>query len=209
MQLMLLVPIAGIGAIIFAALMARDVLRRDAGTPQMQDIGDRIFEGAMAFLRRQYTTIALLALGAAVLVGILLAVLSQPATEVNGDGVVTFSVGKFTLGWQTGVAFLVGAFCSGLAGFIGMLISVKANVRTASAAARGGLRDAITVALRGGAVSGFLIVALSLLGVTAIFYAYGGQRHPSLAPFLIVGFGFGASFVALFEIGRASCRERV
>ncbi|MBI4302246.1 MAG: sodium-translocating pyrophosphatase, partial [Chloroflexi bacterium] len=93
--------------------------------------------------------------------------------------------------------FLVGAFCSGISGFIGMYISVKSNMRTASAAQRS-LREAVAVALRGGAVSGFLIVSLSLLGVTAIYYIYGGGNNPGQAPFLIVGFGFGASFVALF-----------
>ncbi len=195
MALVWLVPVAGIGAVLFAFLLARDVLRRDTGTPAMRDIGDRIFEGAMAFLRRQYSTIALLAVAAAVLMGILLAFLSQ--TDLNGDGIINTS-DKLGMGWRTAVAFLVGAFASGLSGFIGMFISVKANVRTAAAAAKGGLREAIDVALRGGAVSGFLIVALSLLGVTAIYYAYGGSGKPDLAPFLIVGFGFGASFVALF-----------
>jgi K(+)-stimulated pyrophosphate-energized sodium pump len=161
----------------------------------MRDIADRILEGAMAFLRRQYGTITVLSLVAAVGIGVLLAVLSE--TDVDGNGIVDSS-DKIGLGWRTGVSFLVGAFASGLAGFIGMYVSVKANVRTAAAAARGGLREAITVALRGGAVSGFLIVALSLVGVAAIFYAYGGFERPDLAPFLIVGFGFGASFVALF-----------
>jgi K(+)-stimulated pyrophosphate-energized sodium pump len=161
----------------------------------MQDIGGRIFEGAMAFLRRQYLTIALLSVMAAAAIGVLLAWLAS--TDINGDGAVTLS-DQTGLGWRTAVAFLAGAFCSGLAGFIGMYISVRANLRTAAAAAQGGLRDAITVALRGGAVSGFLIVALSLLGVTVIYYAYDGVNRPDLAPFLIVGFGFGASFVALF-----------
>jgi K(+)-stimulated pyrophosphate-energized sodium pump len=195
MGLIWLVPVAGIGAVLVAFLLARDVLRRDTGTPGMQDIGGRIFEGAMAFLRRQYLTIALLTVMAAAAIGVLLAALTS--TDINGDGTIAFS-DQIGLGWRTSVAFLAGAFCSGLAGFIGMYISVRANLRTAAAAARGGLRDAITVALRGGAVSGFLIVALSLLGVTIIFYAYDGINQPDLAPFLIVGFGFGASFVALF-----------
>src|SRR5512142_2575705 len=82
-------------------------------------------------------------------------------------------------------------------GIIGMYISVKSNVRTA-AAARRSLVEAVQVAMRGGAVSGFLVVALSLLGVWSIFVLYGGFDHPAVAPFLIVGFGFGASFVALF-----------
>ena len=101
------------------------------------------------------------------------------------------------LGLMTGVAFLVGAACSMASGIIGMYISVKSNVRTASAAQRS-LVEAVQVAMRGGAVSGFLVVALSLLGVSGIFVAYGGTTNPAIAPFLIVGFGFGASFVALF-----------
>ncbi len=103
----------------------------------------------------------------------------------------------FDIGWRTGVAFLVGAICSGVAGFIGMYIAVKSNARCAAAAQKS-LTEAVNVALRGGAVSGFLITALSLIGVTVIFFAYGGASNPEIAPHLIVGFGFGASFVALF-----------
>jgi K(+)-stimulated pyrophosphate-energized sodium pump len=98
---------------------------------------------------------------------------------------------------MTAVAFFVGALCSMASGVIGMYISVKSNLRTA-AAARHSLVEAVQVAMRGGAVSGFLVVALSLLGVWGIFVAYGGFTNPQVAPFLIVGFGFGASFVALF-----------
>src|ERR671932_853172 len=139
----------------------------------------------MAFLNRQYRTIWMIAIGAAVLLGIVLFALEPDRNAA------------FDLGWRTSVSFLVGAACSSLAGFIGMYIAVKANVRTAAAAQRS-LSEAITVALRGGAVSGFLVVSLSLLGVAAIFYAFGGAAEPARAPFLIVGFGFGASFVALF-----------
>jgi K(+)-stimulated pyrophosphate-energized sodium pump len=161
----------------------------------MKDIADRIFEGAMAFMRRQYITIGILSVVAAVLIAILLGFLSQ--TDINSDGDVT-GADRIGIGWRTAVAFLVGAFCSALSGFVGMYIAVQANVRTAAAAAKGGLREAVTVALRGGAVSGFLIVTLSLIGVTIMFYAYGGGSNAELVPYLIVGFGFGASFVALF-----------
>lgn len=205
MALFWLVPIAGVGAVLFALWLARDVLRRDPGPPEMQDIGGRILEGAMAFLRRQYGTIAYLSVGVALLMGLLLAFLGR--SDITGDGTIDLA-DTLGLGWRTALAFLLGAFCSGLAGFIGMYISVKSNVRAAAAAARGGLREAVSVALRGGAVSGFLIVALSLLGILAIYYAYGGpnrlvfdpvyRAEVPIAPFLIVGFGFGASFVALF-----------
>jgi K(+)-stimulated pyrophosphate-energized sodium pump len=182
---MIVVWLAGIIAVAFAAYLARDVLSRDTGTPGMQEVAGAIFEGAMAFLNRQYRTIWMIAIGAAVLLGIVLFAL-EPDRSV-----------AFDLGWRTSVSFLVGAACSSLAGFIGMYIAVKSNLRTAAAAQRS-LQEAITVALRGGAVSGILVVALSLLGVALIFYAFGGARNPAQAPFLIVGFGFGASFVALF-----------
>jgi len=164
-------------------------MRRDTGTPEMQEIGDMILEGALAFLRRQYTTIGIIALFTAVIVGALVGGLRG---EEGIPGMTPIGIA-----WRTSVAFLAGAFFSALSGYIGMYIAVKSNVRCA-AAARRGLNEAITVALRGGAVSGFLIVALSLIGVAIMFYAYGGSSNPGIAPNVIVGFGFGASFVALF-----------
>ena len=196
MNLILVVPVAGLVAILLAAYLAWDVLRRDKGSADMQRVAAMIYEGAMAFMKRQYRTIAILAIVAAIVISLVLWQLSN--TDVDGNGVIDAS-DKMGVAWRTGVAFLVGAFCSAIAGIMGMLIAVRANLRTAAGAVRGGLKEAIVVGLRGGAVSGFLIVALSLLGVTAIFYAFGGQTHPEIAPFLIVGFGFGASFVALFS----------
>ncbi len=183
-----IVPAVGIITVIFAVLLAKNVLSRPTGTPKMKEIGDIIFQGAWAFLKRQYTTIAIFSLVIAVIIGVLVGMLG--GTEIKG-----FS--PFEIGWRTAVAFLVGALCSGVAGFIGMYIAVKSNVRCAAAAQRN-LTEAVTVALRGGAVSGFLITALSLIGVTVIFFAYGGASNPEISPHLIVGFGFGASFVALF-----------
>ncbi len=193
-SLYIFVPIVvGLLAVAFAAYLANYVLRKDTGTPAMQKVADAIFKGAMAFLNRQYRTITILAAVAGVLVGIVLALLGQ------GD-----QAAKFSLAWHTTIAFWVGAFCSGLSGYIGMYVAVKSNSRTASAATRS-LGEALMVSLRGGAVSGFLVVALSLLGVTLIFFTYagglGGLNDPRIAQFvpsLIVGFGFGASFVALF-----------
>jgi len=182
-----LVPVSGVLAVIAAALLARDVISRSRGTPEMQEVAAAIREGAMAFLNRQYRTIGVLAVVAAILIGALLAAI---APAVSG-------VSPYELGWRTAVAFLVGATCSAVSGFVGMRISVEANLRTCAAAANS-LRDALVVSLRGGAVSGLLVVALSLLGVMGIFAAYGGFVQPDVAPFLIVGFGFGASFVALF-----------
>ena len=181
MDLVPIVPAVGVLTVLFVAYLAWDVLKRDTGTPEMVDIANMIYEGAMAFLRRQYQTIALLAVVVCVLLSLLIGYIEN----------------NLTTGIETGIAFLVGAAASALAGFIGMYVAVKANVRTASAARRS-LAEAITVSLRGGAVSGFSVVALSLLGVAGIFYAFGGATAPDKAPFLIVGFGFGASFVALF-----------
>jgi K(+)-stimulated pyrophosphate-energized sodium pump len=178
------VPIGvGLATVLFAAYLASYVLRKDTGTPAMQKVADAIYKGAMAFLNRQYRTIAILAIFAAVIVAVVLALLGQ------GD--------KLSLAWHTAVAFLIGATCSGISGYIGMYVAVKSNSRTASAATRS-LGEALMVSLRGGAVSGFLVVSLSLLGVSLVFSAYGGLTNPALAPSLIVGFGFGASFVALF-----------
>jgi K(+)-stimulated pyrophosphate-energized sodium pump len=187
-----IIPLAGLAAVLFALYLARDVLGRDTGTQAMQDVAGTIFEGAVAFIRRQYTTITILALVGAVAITAIITVFETPA-------VADTPISGFDLGLRTGVAFLVGAACSMASGIIGMYISVRSNLRTA-AAARRSLVEAVTVAFRGGAVSGFLVVALSLLGVWAIFAAYGGfdPQNIRYAPFLIVGFGFGASFVALF-----------
>ncbi|HEY3524165.1 MAG TPA: sodium/proton-translocating pyrophosphatase, partial [Candidatus Limnocylindrales bacterium] len=192
--LQLLIPVAGIVAVLFALYLARDVLSRDKGPQAMQDVADTIREGADAFVRRQYTTIALLALAGAVIIGI---VITLVETKDVAD-VPELAGGP--IGIMTAIAFLVGAGCSMASGIIGMTISVRSNVRTA-AAARRSLVEAVQVAMRGGAVSGFLVVSLSLLGVWAIFSVYHtlvGNVTVDKAPFLIVGFGFGASFVALF-----------
>jgi K(+)-stimulated pyrophosphate-energized sodium pump len=188
----LAVPIfASLVAIASAIGLARWVLSRDTGTLEMRNVSDAIYTGAQAYLRRQYTTIAALALVAAVVIGALLASLPyiSGASVSASDTVLT--------GLKTSFAFLVGAACSGIAGFIGMQVAVRANIRTASAARRS-LGDALMVSLRGGAVSGFLVIALSLLGVTLIYLAYGGISDAFGTPLAIVGFAFGASFVALF-----------
>jgi len=203
MELVWLIPVAGAAAVVYAIWLAYDVLRRDQGTAEMQDVASMIFEGAMAFLRRQYGTIALLAVVTAVAIGVIVGAVSEGVKQIVGENsVVSYGsteVGRWEEGLLTAIAFLVGAACSALSGYIGMYISVRSNSRTASAATRS-LKEAITVSLRGGAVSGFLVVALSLIGVSSIFIIYSEVLGNSkfIAPFLIVGFGFGASFVALF-----------
>ena len=188
------IPVAGIAAILFALYLARDVLSRDQGTEAMQDVAGTIFEGAVAFIRRQYTTIFIFAVVGAVLIGVLITIVETP--EVADVP----ALAGLPIGIMTAIAFFVGALCSMASGIIGMFVAVRANVRTASAAQRS-LVEAVQVAMRGGAVSGFLVVALSLLGVWGIFTLYEtvvADVTVKEAPFLIVGFGFGASFVALF-----------
>ncbi len=191
MNLVWVVPVSGLLALLFVAYLAWDVLRRDKGTKEMQAVAATIYEGAVAFITRQYSTIAVLAIVTAVVIAALVALFET----FSETGIVGFE-----LGWRTGVAFLVGAAASALSGIIGMYVAVQSNVRTASAA-RQGVAPALAVALRGGAVSGFLVVGLSLIGVYLMFTAYGGFSGAEAArnaPFLIVGMGFGASFVALF-----------
>ena len=185
------VPVAGIVTVIFATWLAISVMRRPTGTPKMKEIGDMIFEGAWAFLKRQYSTIAIYSVVVAIVIGVIVGLL-PPEEALQKAGYDAMSIG-----WHTSLAFLVGAICSGISGFIGMYVAVKSNVRCAAAAQKN-LTEAVRVALHGGAVSGFLITALSLIGVTVIFFAFGGANTPALSPHLIVGFGFGASFVALF-----------
>ena len=189
-----IIPIAGLAAILFALYLARDVLSRDTGTQAMVDVAGTIREGADAFVKRQYTTIALLALVASVIIGVIIALVEGPAVADVP------SLAGVPIGILTAIAFLVGAGCSMLSGIIGMQVSIRANVRTASAARRS-LVEAVQVAMRGGAVSGLLVVSLSLLGVWLVFtlfQVFVGGVTVEQAPFLIVGFGFGASFVALF-----------
>ena len=164
-----------------AVLLTIYVLRQDTGTAQMQDISNAIKEGAEAFLRRQYTTIGGLTV-------VLAAIIFLGYWQGKGD---------LTIAWRTTVAFIVGALFSAIAGFSGMFVSIRANIRAASAA-RTSLNRALQIALRGGAVTGLSVVAMSLLGVGGLFYFFGGLEDPQAVPLQIVGFGFGASFVALF-----------
>jgi K(+)-stimulated pyrophosphate-energized sodium pump len=185
------VPVACVITVIFAIWLIVSTLRRSPGTPEMQKVGDMIYEGAWAFLKRQYGTIGWISVIVAVAIAIIVGVL-------HGErGLESANVTGLDFAVKTGVAFLVGAICSGVAGFIGMIIAVKSNCRCAAASQKS-LNEAVQTAMRGAAVPGFLIVVLSLIGVTIIFFAYGGASHPEVAPNLILGFGFGASFVALF-----------
>ncbi len=170
----------GIAALVGAYLFMRSILKSDTGNSEMQLIANAIKEGANAFMKRQYSTIAILAA--------VLSVVIFGAYAISGN---------ISYGWHTAFAFILGAVCSAVSGFIGMYISVRANLRTAAAATTS-LNKALQMALKGGAVTGFIVVALSLLGLVGLFLGFGGVNNPTEVPFLMVGFGFGASFVALF-----------
>ncbi|HUZ93421.1 MAG TPA: sodium-translocating pyrophosphatase [Edaphobacter sp.] len=171
----------GVLALIAAWMLARHVLCFDTGTPEMQSISNAIREGAEAFLKRQYRTIGAIAF--------ILAILLFAGYHMSAR------TAPFAM--KTVISFLVGAVCSGLAGYTGMYVSIRANIRTASAAC-GSLNKALQIALRGGAVTGLVVVALSLIGVGMLFLLFGGLEHPQTVPYQLVGFGFGASLVALF-----------
>lgn len=179
----LFVVVASVAAIAVAYKLAVWVLAKDVGTEGMQKISNAIRSGAEAFMRRMNMTIGMLSIFVALLIFLGYAFL-------EGD------MGKSV---AMTVSFAVGAACSAMAGYFGMFTSIRTNIRVASAARRS-LNEALQVALRGGAVSGLLVVSLSLLGVGLIFALFGGLSTERMAvtPLNIVGFGFGASFVALF-----------
>ena len=178
---MYIIPLAGLLALLFTYLRAQWVARQDPGNDRMKRIAGYITDGAMAFLRAEYSKL----LWFVVAVALLLA-------YQGGSG------GAETSAW-IGLSFVVGALCSALAGFIGMKVATKANVRTAHAA-RTSLASALTVAFRGGSVMGMGVVGLGVLGLSSLFFVYQGQDGWSMSKTITVltGFSFGASSIALF-----------
>jgi len=172
-NLIIFAPIAGIVALLFALTLAGRVSRSEAGTPRMKEIADAIHEGAMAFLSREYRTLVIFVI-------ILSAVIVASAYFAPAGG----------MKWQTAVAFITGALCSTLAGYFGMNVATKANVRTANAA-QYGQNKALGVAFSGGAVMGMNVVGLGLAGLGLIYFVF---RDPSI----VNGFALGASSIALF-----------
>ncbi|MCL2736667.1 MAG: sodium-translocating pyrophosphatase [Propionibacteriaceae bacterium] len=139
-------PVVGLISVLVAVLLATRIMRQDSGDERMREIAHAIQEGAMAYLKRQYQTIAIVAVVIGLVIG-------------------------FALGWALSLSFIAGAIASGLAGFIGMNVSVRANVRTA-AAARKSLKAALDVAFHGGAVTGLAVVGLSMLGVSISYIIF-------------------------------------
>ena len=191
-SLMYLVPAAGLLALAYAFVTTGWIGKQDAGTSTMKAISEQIHRGAMAFLAAEYKILAIFVM---VVAGLL--VLLNTTGETGGSPWI-------------GVSFIVGASASGLAGFLGMRVATKANVRTASAA-RSGLSPALTVAFRGGAVMGMSVVGLALLGLGGLFIAYtgrfdamanvegaGGGAGLKTTVDLLAGFSMGASSIALF-----------
>ena len=190
MELTLILGISVFG-LLFALYLVRNVMRRGTGTDRMQEISNAIKQGAEAFLRRQNKTIATLAFALACLIYILYAFVRK---ETGND-----PASPAVLALWTTISFALGAACSVAAGYMGMWVAIRSNIRTAAAAMKD-MNGALQTALRGGAVSGFFVVAMSLLGVGGLFAVADWMHATKIEhiPLLIVGYGFGASFVALF-----------
>jgi len=164
-------------ALIYGAISCKWILSKSAGSEKMQEIAAAIQQGASAYLNRQYTTIGIV-------------------------GIVVFLVIGFlpTLGWYTAFAFAVGAIFSGAAGYIGMHISVRANVRTAEAAKQG-INQALQLAFRGGSITGMLVIGLGLLGITGYYLLLVYVNHTNTLAQLIkplIGLAFGGSLISIF-----------
>src|SRR5579862_3521865 len=171
-----LIVLCGALAIVYAIWATRSVMSADAGSARMQEISAAVREGAQAYLKRQYSTIAVV-------------------------GVVIFLIVSYFLGWLVGIGFAIGSVLSGLAGFIGMNVSVRANVRTAQAAI-GSLAGGLEIAFRAGAITGMLVASLALLGVTLYFGFLTGTlglaANDRTVIDAMVALGFGASLISIF-----------
>ncbi|MBD3367896.1 MAG: sodium-translocating pyrophosphatase [Candidatus Eisenbacteria bacterium] len=173
----LVLPFAsGVAGLVFVLILAREVLRSDPGNELMVRISHAIQEGARAFLRREYSYVAILVVVVAALIAL------APTLSGNPD---------LPLGWRTAVAFAFGAVISGLAGFVGMSIATKANARTTQAAVDGGVKGALGVAVSAGSVMGMSVASMALLGLLAVYWLFR-------EPVIVNGYAMGASLAALF-----------
>jgi K(+)-stimulated pyrophosphate-energized sodium pump len=166
MGTLIIAPIVGVVALLYAYYKAVSINKVDAGNERMKEIASYIHEGAMAFLTREYKTVAIFA-------------------------IILFFVLGFGINWPTALSFAIGASFSTLAGFFGMTVATKANVRTANAARTSGMNKALEVAFSGGAVMGMVVVGLGLLGVGTLWIVFRDATY-------LTGFSLGASSIALF-----------
>ncbi len=169
----LIAVICALAAVVYAAVLIRWLMRLPTGNDKMREVAGAVQEGAKAYLNRQYRTIAM--------VGVVVFVILLVALGLEKS---------WTYGWHAAVGFLIGAGLSAAAGYIGMMVSVRVNIRTAEAA-RGGLAPALKVAFRGGAVTGLMVVGLALFGVAGYFWVTGDVAA-------LVGLGFGGSLISVF-----------
>ncbi|HAR92376.1 MAG TPA: sodium-translocating pyrophosphatase [Eubacterium sp.] len=174
--LIYLAPVVGVIALIFAGIKAASISKKDAGTERMKEIASSIAEGARAFLFSEYKVLIVFVLVLSVILG-------------------------FGIDWLTAVCFVVGALFSTLAGFFGMTVATKANVRTANAAKESGMNKALSIAFSGGAVMGLCVVGLGILGLAGIVIIIGLTNNWNFTPesvSILTGFSLGASSIALF-----------
>src|ERR1700722_10359270 len=164
---------SGILALLYGLFMIRSVLSLSKGNETMQAIALAIQEGAAAYLNRQYSVISIV-------------------------GIVIFALLSWLLGWYVSIGFLIGAILSGATGYIGMNVSIRANVRTAEAA-RQGLQSALDVAFKAGAITGLLVVGLGLLGLSG-YYVFLKEQGLPMRTILeaLLGLGFGGSLISIF-----------
>ena len=182
-SILYVIPALGVLALLYTVWKSAWVNKQDAGTDKMKKIAGHIAEGAMAFLKAEYRVLAIFVVCVALLLG--------------------FTANPETSSPMVALSFVMGAFCSGLAGYIGMRVATKANVRTTNAA-RTGMGKALEVAFAGGSVMGMGVVGLGVLGLSLLFIFYSGQFGTDTQDNLnrvitvLTGFSFGASSIALF-----------